>query len=125
MVEHQVQLYRPLGAPKLRPVEDANAEVDHRRVQAHQLVLEAELVFGRDAAADPLQQLVEHLLIQLPGPMAVGIGQRRSRRRLNPKVRKLAFTALQAAADLAQRVRPSQLAEHHRHKLAPTTQTFD
>jgi hypothetical protein len=39
--------------------------------------------------------------------MAVGIGQRRPRRRLDPRARQLAFTALQAAADLAQRVRPN------------------
>ena len=124
MVEHHVQLHRSLGAPKFRPIEDTHTQIDHRRVQAHQLVLEAELVFCLDAAAHPLKQLVEHLLVQLPGPMAVGVGQRGTRRRLDPKVCKLAFTALQSAADLAQRVRPPQLAEHHRYKLAPTAQSL-
>jgi len=46
MVEHHVQLHRSLGAPKFRPIEDTHTQIDHRRVQAHQLVLKRNLCFA-------------------------------------------------------------------------------
>lgn len=67
-----------------------------------------------------LGQAVEDLLEQLPWPMRVGVRQRRTRGRLHAQVRQLALAALESALDLAQRVRPSKLAEHHRYQLRPT-----
>ena len=52
--------------------------------------------------------------------MRIRVGQRRPRRRVNPQMRQLPFATGQAAADLPQRVRPTQLAEQHRDELAPT-----
>ncbi|MCW5632068.1 MAG: hypothetical protein KIT17_01925 [Rubrivivax sp.] len=58
---------------------------------------------------------MEDLLEQLPGPMRVAVGQRRARRRLHGQVRQLALAALQAAFDLARRMRATDLAKHHGH----------
>jgi hypothetical protein len=38
-------------------------------------------------------------------------------------MRQATLSAGQAAADLAQRVRPAQLAEQHRHDLVPTSES--
>jgi hypothetical protein len=122
MVEHQVQFHRPLGATELRPVIEGQAQIDHGRVQTHQLVLEAELLlahpFGRH---DPVQA-VEHLLEQPPGAVAVGVGERGAGRGFDAQVGKLAFTALEAPFDLPQGVRAAQLAEQHGDELTPARQ---
>src|SRR5690606_35125715 len=68
----------------------------------------------------PVEQLVEHLLVELPRSVLVGVGQRRPLRRRDPQMSQLALTARQPAADLAQRVRPSELTEQHGDELAPT-----
>src|SRR5207244_3066938 len=54
--------------------------------------------------------------------MGIGIGERGARRGLDPQMTQLAFTALQAPFNFAQRVRTTQLTEQHRHELAPTAQ---
>ncbi len=119
MIEQQMQLHGALGAPVLRPVEDAGAEFDQGGVQAQQFVLEAEAMrTGSFAAA--AQQLIKHGAVQLPGPMLVGIGQGGALGRIGqPQVPQLAFAGGQSAANLAQGVRPCQVAEQHGHELAP------
>jgi len=59
MIEQQMQLHGALGAPVLRPVEDAGAEFDQGGVQAQQFVLEAEAMRTRSFAA-AAQQLIKH-----------------------------------------------------------------
>src|SRR6202042_521020 len=78
-------------------------------VQAHQLVFEAEL-FPPALALHQLlafvQRLLEHGLIKLPRPMLIGVGQG------GPLGRhRLPLATGQAAANLAPRMRPSQLAK--------------
>lgn len=51
--------------------------------------------------------------------MFVGIGQRGMRRGGNAEMAERALGTTQIPADLAQRGRPSELAEQHRHELAP------
>jgi hypothetical protein len=118
VVQQAMQLHRPLGAAELRPVEQGRAEVDDRRVQAHQLVLEPELPPGRDGTVAAGEQLVEDGPVQLPGPMLVGIGQRRAVRRGDAQMLELALAAAQPP-DLPQRVGPAELAEQHRDELPP------
>ncbi len=121
-IEQQMQLHGALGAPVLRPVEDAGAEFDQGGVQAQQSVLEAEAMrTGSFAAA--AQQLIKHGAVQLPGPMLVGIGQGGALGRIGQtQVPQLAFAGGQSAANLAQGLRPPQVTEQHGHELSPATE---
>jgi len=92
VVQQQVHLGGPLGGLVLGPVEQRSAQIDAGRVQTHQLILEAELLFPLGLGhADP-QQLLEYRLVQLPRPMLVGIRQGALVRcRLDSQVLQLAF----------------------------------
>lgn len=63
MIEQQVQLRRALGPPKLRAIEHRRAQLQHRRVERQQLVLETEPVRRRVGLA-ARQHRIEHLLEQ-------------------------------------------------------------
>jgi hypothetical protein len=109
------------GAPEFGPVEQRHRQVDDAPVQAHQLVLEAELL-PPALTGHPLlafsEQLGEHRLEQFPRPMLVGVGQGRLlRRQRNAQMPQLASAAGQPAADLAQRVGAPELAEQHGYEL--------
>ena len=122
VVEHQMQLDRAFGAPELRPVIHGEAQIDHGRIDADQLVLETELLLPHRLGGDSLEQPVEHLLEKLPRAMRVGVGQRRARRRFDTQVGEFAFATLQTTFDLAQGMGSAQLAEQHADKLAPARQ---
>lgn len=66
------------------------------------------------------EQLVEHLLVEPPRAVGVGVGQRGAVRCGDAQVRESALTAREAAADLAERIRPAHLAALHGDDLAPT-----
>ena len=75
--------------------------------------------------AEPPEGRIKQLLIQRRGPMLVGIRQRGFiRRHADSEMNQLAQTTGQPVADLAQRVRVSQLAEQHRDQLRPATEAF-
>ncbi len=118
VIEREMQLHRAFPAAECRPRKDLRAQINHRRIQAQQLVLEPKLLRARHTAA-AREELIEHGLVQLPGPVRVGIGQRRPTRRLDPQMCEPALATRQAATDLAQGMGAAQLAEQHRHKLAP------
>src|SRR5207248_10532229 len=63
------------------------------------------------------EDLVEHGLIERPGPVGIGIGERRPPGNRRPQMRHLALATRQAAADLAQRMGTSELGKQHRHEL--------
>jgi hypothetical protein len=127
VVQQQVQLDGALRPPVFRPVEHAHRQVDDASVQAHQFVLETELLPPALAAHQFLafeQRLLEHRLVELPRPVLIGIGQRGPlRRHRYSQVLQLPLAARQAAANLAQRMRASQLAKQHGQELAPTGET--
>src|ERR1017187_8815162 len=127
VVQQQVQLDRALRPAVFGPVEHAHRQVDDAPVQAHQLVLETELLppaLAGDQFPAFEQGLLEHRLVQLPRSMLIGIGQRGLLRRYRySQVLQLSFAARQTAANLAQRMRASQLAKQHGHELAPTGET--
>src|SRR5271157_423170 len=124
VVQQQVQFDRALGPPELCPIEHAHRQVDDAPVQAHQLVLEAELLTPALAAHQFLafkQRLLEHRLVQLPGPVLIGVGQGGLLgRHRHSQMLQLPFATRQTAANLAQGMRASQLAKQHGHELAPT-----
>ncbi len=119
VVEGEMQLDRALGPAKRRPLEDLSAEINDGGVERHQLVLEPKLLLARNGPA-AVQQVIEHLLVELPRPVLVGVGQRRALGHRDPQMGQLALTARQPSADLAYRVRAPELAKQHRHELAPT-----
>ena len=75
VVEREVQLHRALRAPKRGPRKQLGAQIDDGRVEAEQLVLEAELLRARHGTAAG-QQLVEDLLVQWPGMVRIRERQR-------------------------------------------------
>ncbi len=119
VIQQQVELHGALGPPELGPIEQRGAQIDHRRVEAHELVLEAKLPAASGQPLTASQQFLKHGPVELPRPVLIGVGQRRPRRRRNPQVAQFPLAAGQAPADFAQGVGPPQLAEQHRHKLAP------
>lgn len=82
-------------------------------------MLEAELLRQPHAARDPIEEPVEDPFVQLPGTVGIGVEQGRPGRGFDAQVGQLALNALQPALDLAQRMCPAQLAEHHGDELAP------
>ena len=123
MIEQQMQLDGPLGAPVLRPVEDSGAQLDQGGVEREQLVLESKPMTSSHFAAAS-EQLIEHAPVKLPRPVLVGVGQGGARGRLRQsQMPQLALAGGQPAADLAQRLRPSQVAKQHGHELAPAGET--
>src|SRR5215470_15328365 len=100
MVEEKVELHRPLGPSKLRPIEQARAQIDDRGVQAHELVLESELpaVLCSDAAA-AIEKLVKDGLEERPRTVFVGVGECRAGGSADPQMYELALAARQPAAD--------------------------
>ncbi len=75
MVKHQVQLHRTLGAAEMRPVVHRQAQVNRRRVDAYQLVLETEFALADHLGCNLVEQIVEDLLEQLPRPVPIGVGK--------------------------------------------------
>jgi hypothetical protein len=124
VVEHQVQLNGTFSAAVLRPIVHRQAQVDHGRVEADPLVLEAERVYALRLGGDRLEQSVEALLEQLPRTVAVRVGQRGTDRDVDAQVGQLAFAALQPAFDLPPRMGAAQLTEQHANKLAPARQAL-
>ena len=119
-----MQFNRPLGPPEFRPVVERQAQVDHGRIQADQFVLEAEFPVAGHLAPHRLQEAVEHVLKHRPGPMRIGVGERRPGGGRDAQVDELALATLEAPFNLPQRVGAPQLAKEHRHELAPARQAF-
>src|ERR1039458_7109310 len=105
MVEHQMQFDGSLGSAKFRPVVHREAKVNDGRIQTDQLILEAKLLLPDRLGSDGLEKFVKHFLEQLPRAMAICIGQGRSRRSFDAKMRQFAFATLESAFDFTQGVR--------------------
>jgi hypothetical protein len=69
---------RSLGSAELRPVEDRKAEIDHRTVQAEELVLESELASTNQALTSS-QQTIKDLFEHRSGSVGIGVRKRRTR----------------------------------------------
>src|SRR5204862_7466302 len=98
------------------------------RVKRQQLVLEAELLLARTQSffvSEPLEGGVKQILVQLRGPVFVGIREGGFIGGLaDAEMNQLAQTTAQAVANLAQRISVSELAEQHRDQLRPAAKTF-
>jgi MFS family permease len=85
MVQKQMQLHRPFRLSKLGPIKEVGAQLDHGGIQAEELVPESKPPLAEIQGPALAQELVKYPLVQLPWPVFVGIGQRRSlRSRMEP-----------------------------------------
>src|SRR5487761_899625 len=120
VIQNQVQLRCSFGLLVFRPVKHGGAEFDEGAVDAPQWIAKTEAVSCPRCLLATRKQNAEDLLIQLPGPVLIGVGERGFVGRLrNAEMLQLSFTTRQAAANLAQRTSLSQLAKQHRHELSP------
>lgn len=64
-----MQLHGSFGSAELRPVEHRRAPIDHRGIQAHQLVLKTESAVPADTAGSQGLALLQQLMINVAGPL--------------------------------------------------------
>jgi hypothetical protein len=128
VVQQNVSLDAALGPAKLGPRKQLQAQRNGGRVKRQQLVLEAELLLARTQSffvSEPLEGGVKQILVQLRGPVFVGIREGGFVGGLaDAEMNQLAQTTAQAVANLAQRISVSELAEQHRDQLRPAAKTF-
>ena len=74
MVQKQMQLHRPFRLPKLRPVKEAGTKLNHRGIQAEELVPESKPPLAEIQGSASAQELIKYLLVQLPRPVFIRIG---------------------------------------------------
>ncbi len=119
-----MQLNRPLGPLKSSPIEHGRTQLNDRRIQGPQRMLEPEPpAFESGHGLTLGKNLVEECFVQLPGAMGIGIRERRaSRCAPHAEVNQLAEGGRQAAANFAERMRTAHLAKHHRDKMLPATE---
>lgn len=75
VVQQQVKLDSPFLLPILCPVKQGGEEFYQRGIKDEQLVLEPKRLLSVCQAPALGQELIKHLLIKLPWPMFVGIGE--------------------------------------------------
>jgi hypothetical protein len=121
VIQQQVEFNGAFGLTKVSPGEKAQTKVDSGRVEAKQLVSEAELpLFTRTLATAKVPQMKEGILIKLPGTVGVGIGKcALCRGSTQSQMTELATGNCQAVADLPQALGLGQLTEEHGHILIP------
>lgn len=126
MVQKQVQLNRTLGPSKLCPIENRKRQIDGAGVQAHEFILEPELLATASSGHRNLafgQELLEYGLIKRPRSMRIGVGESGTLRGIsNAQVLKLSFATGQSTADLAETVGTAKLTEEHRNELSPAAE---
>jgi hypothetical protein len=114
------------GPPELGPIKHLQAQINGARIHTDQSIFEPELSLPDfDLNPAPVKQLHEDVLIQLPGAVFIGIGQRGMTRSRNAQVFQLPLAASKASGNLTEGMGPAQLAEKHRDELVPTREFFD
>lgn len=122
-----MQLHGTPGLAVLGPVEDLRAQIDHGAVQTKQPVRQLQPwgVFGlRELCREARAELQKQGLVDLPGPVLVGVGQCRMLGRFpHVEVAQLTLGRPQSLFDIAQTLGLSQLAKQHRHERVPRAET--
>jgi hypothetical protein len=114
----------PFGPPKLGPIKHLQAQIKGRRIHADQPVFEPKRFLPHDLDTTPFKELKKYLLIQLPRTVPIGISQSGMARSRNAQMFQLPLTASKTSANLTKGMGVAQLAKKHRHKLAPTRESF-
>jgi hypothetical protein len=115
VIQQQVELNSAFGLTEVCPGKQAETEVDGGRIEAKQLVPEAELLlFARAVATAKVPQMKEGILIKLPGTVGVGIGKGAlCWGSAQSQVTELATGDSQSVADLSQALGLGELTEEH------------
>ena len=124
MIQLQMEFHGALAPLESGPIEHRGTELNDRGVEGSHGVLEPEppTFQGRDGLATA-EDVIEEGLVQLPGPMGIGIGQRGPRRRpTDAEVDQLPESGVQAAADFAQRACAAHLTKEHGHEMIPAAE---
>ena len=128
VIQQNVGLDAALGSAKLGPWEQLQAQRNGGRIEGKQLVLETELLLALPQSlfvAEAVQSGVEQILVQLGGPVFVGVREGGFIRRLDDtKMHQFAQAAAQTVADFAERIGMGELAEQHRDQLGPAAKTL-
>jgi len=119
VVQEQVQFDCPLGPSEMGPVKDAQAQVNGGRVEANEFVFESEFLLSRKLTSTSVEQLQKQMLIQLPGPVFIRVGQGRTTGSGDPQVLQFPLATSEASGNLPEGMSSTQLAEKHGHKLSP------
>jgi hypothetical protein len=114
-----MEFNRPLRPPKPCPVKNAQAQINRGGIQTDQFVLKPKLLSFSDLHSAAFEKLEKNLLIQFPGPMSIGIGQRGAIGGSDSQMPQFPFTASKASDNLPEGMGSAQLAEEHGHKLTP------
>lgn len=120
MIQQEMQFHGSLAARELGPIEHIGTEVNQGRVDAEQFVAKPKLFTAGALLPTAFEEVEKKVLVQLPGTMLVGISQGGTLRGRDAQLGEFAFATAQPVADLAQRLRPTQLAKQHGYKLPPT-----
>jgi len=119
-----MKLDGPFGSPELGPIKYFQAQIDGGRIHADQFVFKPKRCLPNNLDTTSFKELKEHLLIQLPGTVLIGIGQGGMAWSSNTQMFQLSLTASKASANLTERMGAAQLAKQHGHKLSPTSKSF-
>jgi hypothetical protein len=128
VIEHNVSFDAALRLTELGPRKHLQTKTDGGGIQRQQFVFETELLLAQPQPlliAEARQRRIEQVLIQLGGAMFIGVREGGFiRRHADSEMHQLAEAAGESVADLAQRVRMSQLAKQHRDQLRSATEAF-
>jgi hypothetical protein len=62
------------GSAEMSPVKEADGQVDKGRIQADELILKPEYFLPDSLVLEALKEEEKEFLIELPGPVFVGVG---------------------------------------------------
>jgi hypothetical protein len=112
------------GLSELGPIKYLQAQINGGRIHADQFVFKPEFSLPNDLDTALFKELKENLLIQLPWTVLIGISQGGMAWSGNAQMFQLPLAASKASGNLTEGMGPAQMAEEHRHKLAPTRESF-
>ena len=125
VVEQEMKLDCAFGPHVPRPVKQRQAQLDGRRVERVERVLEPKRLPPASRQTARCQQLIKDGLVQLPWPMLIGVGQGRALgRSTQAEVLEFSRARGQPAADLPEGLGLRQLAEEHRDELVPARESL-
>jgi hypothetical protein len=122
MIQKQMEFNGPLGSTEFGPIKEADTEVNDGGIEADQFVLKPELFLDLYLALAFFEELHKDSLVELPGPVLIGISQSGTTGGADAQMFQFAFTASQPSGNLPKRMGSAQLTEEHGHKLAPTSE---
>jgi hypothetical protein len=123
MIQKQMQFDGPPGSAKIGIVKEADTETNNGGIEPHQFVLKSKLFIDLYLALASFEELHKDYLVELLGPILIGISQSGANGGADAQMFQFAFTASQLSGNLSKRMSSTQLTEEHGHKLTPASKT--